>query len=119
MKTILAALVLCLMAAGCSTRSAFDVQQMSDKAPVATYATAKTVGGVRECIETGVRAVAKSGHTVGTRMDGNGETVWVTAFKTPVIAVRIEPSSDGAAVEYRQRFRTGMGDYTNAVLACR
>lgn len=114
-----AAILATFLLAGCMTGTPFERQQMPDAEPRVTYGTAAPVDDTLECIETGVRAVAKSGHTVSTTEDDEARILWVTALANPVIAVRVEPVAEGAVVEYRSRFRAGMADYTTAVLACR
>lgn len=114
-----AAFLAAVLLAGCMTGTPVERQQMPDKEPHATYTTAKSLAETAECIETGVRAVSDAGHAVSAAENGEARILWVTTLANPVIAVRMEPVEAGTYVEYRTRFRTGSGSFTNAVMACR
>lgn len=104
--------------AGCAT-SAFDRQQMPSKTPTAEFTTGKPIAETAECVETAVRAVSDAGHTVSATQDGEARIVWVTTLANPNVAVRMTPTGGGTHVDYRSRYRSGYGKFTNAVLACR
>lgn len=92
---------------------------MPGKAPTAEFTTDKSIAAAAECVETAVRAVADAGHTVSATQDGEARIVWVTTLANPNVAVRMTPAGEGTHVDYRSRYRTGYGKFTNAVLACR
>lgn len=106
--------------AGCATpEQVFNAQQMLHAEPRLTYVTSKSVEETEKCLVDGIRAVAKSGHNVGSRREGLDSTVWVTALANPVLSVQISTAVGGTAVAYRSRFKAGSGHYTSAVSACR
>lgn len=111
--------VLILALAGCASNPDSDRHMLGDKAPTAEFVTEKSVDEAHKCILSGVQAVADSGHTVSSKQDGFMRVIEVTTLANPIIAVRIAQASGGTSVDYRSRYRTGYGKFTNAVMACR
>lgn len=119
MRMLTIAAAAAFLVAGCATTSVEDRQTLVGKSPTAEFVSDKPANDVFDCVLTNVRAVADAGHSVSSRMEGHTHIVWVTTLANPIIAVRIAPATGGTAVDYRSRYRTGYGKFTNAVTSCR
>lgn len=109
-----AVFVVAALIAGCSMSRA-DRVMLKNKDPIATFETDKTPEQYIGCLNPIIMGVNPSAHLL---RDGNAHVLRTTTFANTQVVVEAHPTASGSRVIYRSRFRTGSGEYTEAVKSC-